>query len=88
MIVPSLIASAEAEISFASLLAPHQQQTQRRMAAEAVVVLGAVFAGEHGRHACNPARVPPAFFGHIPIQLFRNSRLVGILQGNYMSYAV
>ena len=34
-----LIASPEAEVSFESLLAPHQGQTQRRMAAESVVLL-------------------------------------------------
>ena len=34
-----LIESPEAEVSFESLLAPHQHQTQRRMAAESVVVL-------------------------------------------------
>jgi len=34
-----LIGSPEAEVSFESFLAPHQHQTQRRMAAESVVVL-------------------------------------------------
>jgi hypothetical protein len=34
-----LIESPEAEVSFQSLLAPHAQQTQRRMAAESLVVL-------------------------------------------------
>ena len=34
-----LIASPEAEVRFESLLAPHQGQTQRRMAAESVVLL-------------------------------------------------
>ena len=34
-----LIDSPQAEVSFASLLAPHEQQTHRRMAAESVVVL-------------------------------------------------
>ncbi|MBI4326012.1 MAG: IS4 family transposase [Chloroflexi bacterium] len=34
-----LIESPQAEVSFQSLLAPHQHQTQRRMAAESLVVL-------------------------------------------------
>jgi hypothetical protein len=34
-----LIESAQAEVSFGSLLAPHSQQTHRRMAAESVVLL-------------------------------------------------
>ena len=37
-----LIESSKAGISFQSLLAPHQHQTQRRMAAESVVLLAQV----------------------------------------------